>query len=85
MVFKLFSRELSLNSLPTTHFDSSTKFYGARAVSSVSGQGAIVQYREHLYELEYKDNKYSWTILPKKLKMGVKDAVMMTLPDDYTC
>ena len=54
-------------------------------MSSVSGQGAIVQYREHLYELEYKDNKYSWTILPKKLKMGVKDAVMMTLPDDYTC
>ena len=54
-------------------------------MSSVSGQGAIVQHREHLYQLEYKDNKYAWTILPQKLKTGVYGAVMMTLPDDYAC
>ena len=54
-------------------------------MSSVSGQGAIVQHKEYFYQLEYKDNKYSWTILPQKLEMGVEAAVMMTLPDDYTC
>ena len=76
---------ISVAGLPTTHNVDSLKFDGARAVSSVSGQGAIVQHKEYFYQLEYKDNKYSWTILPQKLEMGVEAAVMMTLPDDYTC
>ena len=76
-----------------------SKFYGARAVSTVSGKGAIVQYSEHFYQLDFKENKYSWTILPQKLNMtfpvqdglpkclktGTNFAVMMTLPEDYTC
>ena len=78
MIFFLFC--ISVAELPLD-----SNFYGARAVSSVSGQGAIVQHKEYFYQLEYKDNKYSWTILPQKLEMGVEAAVMMTLPDDYTC
>ena len=57
----------------------------AKAVSSVSGQGAIVQHWENLYQLKYKNNKYAWTTLPQKLNPGVTRAVIMTLPDDYTC
>ena len=78
---------ISVAGLPTTHInaESYAKFSGARAVSSVSGQGAIVQHKEYFYQLEYKDNKYSWTILPQKLNTGVEDAVMMTLPNDFTC
>ena len=61
-------------------------FGGASAVSLESGQGAIVQYGEHLYQLEYKDNKYSWSILPQKVNAKVQQkTVMMTLPDDYIC
>ena len=78
MIFFLFC--ISVAELPLD-----SNFYGARAVSSVSGQGAIVQFKEHFYQLEYKNNKYSWTILPQKWKTGVESAVMMTLPDDYTC
>ena len=56
---------------------------GARAVSSVSGKGVIVQYNKYFYQLEYKDNKYSWTLLPLKFDNEVDNAVMMTVPDDY--
>ena len=62
-----------------------TGFVNARAVTSASGQGAILQSREHLYELSYEENSFQWTILPQKLSKGVSGAVMMTLPDDYTC
>ena len=64
-------------------YDSS--FYGATAVSSVSGQGVIVQMLEHFYELSYQGNEYSWSILPQKLTDAVNFPVIMTLPDDYTC
>ena len=56
---------------------------GATAVTSSSGEGAIVQYKEHLYELSYKNNDWSWEILPQKLSVDVYNAVMMTLPADY--
>ena len=61
-----------------------SKFDGARAVTSASGQGAIVQHNEYLYELKCEISGCSWSILAQNLDLGVQLAVMMTLPPDYT-
>ena len=59
-------------------------FKGARAVTSASGQGAIVQHKEHFYELTCEVSGCTWRILPNQLNPGVySHAVMMTLPSDY--
>jgi len=71
-----------INDLPFT-YDSS--FYGARAVTSPSGQGAIVQLKEHLYELTCEHRRCSWTILPQKLKQGVIWATLLALPAGTGC
>ena len=60
-------------------------FWGATAVISGSRQGAIVQMLEHFYELLCETSGCFWRILPQKLSLGVKYAVMMTLPPDYMC
>ena len=75
---------ISVPGLPTDHVNEK-KFYGAAAVTSESGQGAILQRLEHFYELTCETNGCSWKILPQKLSPGVHFAVMMTLPPDYTC
>ena len=64
------------------NFDSS--FYGARAVTSAAGQGAIVQMGEHFYEVTCEFSGCSWSILAQKLDVGVTHPVIMTLPPDYT-
>ena len=64
------------------NFDS--VFYGARAVTSAAGQGAIVQMGEHLYEVTCEISGCSWSILAQNLDVGVARAVMMTLPPEYT-
>ena len=64
------------------NFDSD--FIGARAVTSAAGQGAIVQMREHFYEVTCEISGCTWSILAQKLDVGVYGAVMMTLPLDYT-
>jgi hypothetical protein len=68
--------------LPTDYVSSYSKFEGARAVTSASGQGAIVQHNEHFYELTCEVSGCTWRILPNKLNPGVAWAVMMTLPSD---
>ena len=73
----------SVTELPTDHVDDSDEFWGARAVTSASGQGAIVQYYEYFYELKCEINGCSWSILPNQLNQGVRQAVMMTVPEDY--
>jgi len=65
--------------LPT---DYTYAFWGARAVTSASGQGAIVQHEKHFYELTCEVSGCTWRILPNKLNPGVESAVMMTLPSD---
>ena len=45
--------------------------------------GAIVQSGKHLYQLEYKNNKYCWTFLPQKRNAGATDASVMIAPDPY--
>jgi len=69
-----------ITGLPT---DYSNYFWGARAVTSASGQGAIVQYKEHFYKLTCEVSGCTWRILPNQLNPGVSDAVMMTLPSDF--
>ena len=59
-------------------------FKGARAVTSASGQGAIVQIWEHFYEVTCEISGCSWSILAQNLDYGVILPVMMTLPLDYT-
>ena len=58
-------------------------FEGARAVTSASGKGAIVQYQKHFYELTCEVSGCNWRILPNQLSLGVAEAVMMTLPSEY--
>ena len=70
--------------LPTDHVDSEIKFSGARAVTSSSGQGAIVLMMERFYEVTCEINSCSWSILAQNLDLGVQLPVMMTLPPDYT-
>ena len=65
--------------------DGRTDVYGGRAVSTVSGQGAIFQFQDNFYELtsDFFRYNYYWRILPQKLPIGVQRAVMMTLPHDH--
>jgi hypothetical protein len=74
---------ISVAELPTDHVGS-RKFYGAKAVTSVSRQGAIIQMWEHFYEVTCEISGCSWSILAQKLDMGVTSGVMMTLPPEYT-
>ena len=72
-----------VTSLPNT-YQRDGNFYGVTAIRSMSGL-AIVQHKEHLYQLSCSTNSYSWTIMPLKLKKGVSVAVTMNLPPGYTC
>ena len=53
-------------------------------MTSVSGQGAIIQMGEHFYEVTCEISGCSWSILAQKLDLGVQSGVMMTLPPEYT-
>ena len=75
---------ISVAELPTDHVNEGIKFNGARAVTSESGKGAILQHNQRLYELTCENSGCSWRILPQELSPGVLNAVMMTLPSDYT-
>ena len=66
--------------LPTDYDD---EFWGATAVTSASGKGAIVQFRKHFYELTCEISGCTWRILPNQLDPGVRWPVMMTLPSEY--
>ena len=76
---------ISVESLPTDYVDEYYKFSGARAVTSPSGQGAILQHNEHLYELRCNIDECSWTILPQKLKQSVYNAILLALPPGTGC
>ena len=73
---------ISVGSLPTTH---DTEFWGARALPSLSGKGAYLQYNEHFYELTCNTSSCAWSIMKQRLAKPVYSAVMMYLPNDYTC
>ena len=54
-------------------------------MTSASGQGAIVQMGEYIYELICEINNCSWSIWAQKLDLGVYSPVMMNLGNDYAC
>ena len=81
-IYWLFLLIISVAGLPTDNVDSTYKFNGARAVTSASGQGAIVQHKKHFYELTCEVSGCTWRILPNQPNPGVENAVMMTLPSD---
>ena len=60
-------------------------FEGARAVTSPSGQGVILQHSEYFYELRCETKECSWTILPQKLKQDVSSAILLALPPGTGC
>ena len=72
---------IAVAGLPTIY---NTNFDGARAVTSAAGQGAIVQMGKHFYEVTCEISGCSWSVLAQNLDVGVIDAVMMTLPLEYT-
>jgi len=71
-------------SLPTDHVDK-YKFSGARAVTSPSGQGAIVQHNAYLYELECDIPQCKWKILPLTLEQIVYSTTVLALPPGVGC
>ena len=75
---------ISVESLPIDYV-TDFKFFGARAVTSPSGQGAILQHNEHLYELRCYIKAFSWTILPQKLKKGNVGPILLALPPGTGC
>jgi len=72
----------TIGSLPTTH-DSS--FGGARALPSTTGNGAYLQNNEFLYELKCTTSSCNWSEMTQQLSTPVWGAVMLYLPDSFTC
>ena len=72
----------SVDDLPTTH---DRKFFGAQALPSVTGKGVYVQFNQYFYELVCTSVACQWNIMEKQLTNPVQEAVMLYLPDDYTC
>ena len=73
---------ISVKSLPTTY---DTSFNGARALPSLSGDGAYLQKSQYFYELSCSSFSCSWSKIEQELANPVYGAVMMYLPNDYTC
>ena len=68
--------------MPTTY---NSDFYGARALPSLSGTGAYLQYKKHFFELVCGTNSCTWINMEKQLTNSATFATMMYLPHDYTC
>ena len=62
-----------------------TDFRGARALPSLSGNGAYLQYKKRFYELICSSTSCNWSQMKLKLTNSVDYAVMMYLPYGYTC
>ena len=78
---------LSVESLPTPYSptNSGSYLYGARALPSMAGNGAILQNQEYLYELKRNTHSCHWIIMEQTLRKSVSMAVMIYLPPGYTC
>ena len=72
-----------VESLPDT--GDSEKYMGARALTSPSGNGVVLQHKEFLYEFHFHSGKFTWSKIQHTLSHQVKDAVMTYLPAGYTC
>jgi len=74
-----------IESLPWTDDLIGLDFYGARALPSLAGNGAILQHAEKLYELKCSTSSCNWKILWQTLIKPVSGAVMMYLPPGHSC
>ena len=63
----------------------SDKYYGARALTSPSGNGVVLQHMEFLYEFHFDSGKFTWSKIQHTLSHPVEFAVMTYLPAGYTC
>jgi len=61
-----------------------TSILDAQAVVKPDGKGAIVQYRDKLYELECS-KECQWTVMPQTPPKSVTSAIMMYLPPKLSC
>ena len=74
--------------LPPSGYYSETpsmKYYGARALTSPSGDGVILQSNKHLFKLDCDQNSCQWSQMEQELDSPVILAVMSYLPEGYTC
>ena len=58
---------------------------GARALPTLTGDGAILQTTQYVYQLNCNASACNWEKLQKKLSLPVTFAVTMILPEEYTC
>ena len=77
----IFKLVISVGSLPTTY---TSNFYGARALPSLSGDGAILQHGKYFYRLSCSTTSCQWTIMEQELITGIISAVFIYLPEDIT-
>ena len=62
-----------------------SKYWGARALTSPSGNGVVLQRKEFLYEFHFDSGKFTWSKIQHTLANPVHFAVMTYLPAGYTC
>ena len=60
------------------------KYSGARALTSPSGNGVVLQHME-LYEYHFDSGIFTWSKIQHTLSHPVTRAVMTYLPAGYTC
>ena len=72
--------ENSVSSLPTTHH---TDFWGAKALTSLTGHGVYLQSYKYFYELSCDTNSCHWQIMEHQLTQSVQYSSMMYLPPGF--
>ena len=72
---------MSVASLPDKRYE----YNVARALPSVSGNGAYLQARQHFYELICNSTSCNWSIMEQKLTRSTFPDIMSYLPPDYDC
>ena len=60
------------------------KYYGARALTSPSGDGVIIQQLNHLYEIKCNANGCKCIKMDQKLNTEVMLSVMTYIPEGYS-
>ena len=73
---------IAVESLPTSD---TSNFDGPRALPSTTGDGAYLQMNEFLYELNCSTSSCTWSLMEQKLSTRVIFAIMLYLPQEYTC
>ena len=73
---------ISVGRLPS-QVETSKLYVGARALPSLSDNGAYLQHHEFFYELSCDTTSCTWRRMKQKLSKAVRNAVMMYLPPGF--